>query len=63
MSILLDALERAKKDVSYYALDVSYEELHRTLPMISPGRFRHVRLFGLLGTYDDGKLDFSYDIF
>lgn len=40
--------------MDYFALDVSYQELHRTLSIVPPGTFRHVRCFGLLGTYDDG---------
>jgi uncharacterized SAM-dependent methyltransferase len=41
--------------VDYFALDFSYPELQRTLSLVPPGRFRHVRCFSLLGTYDDGR--------
>ena len=52
MSILLHALEAARKDVDYYALDLSSKELKRTLEQVP--RFKHVRCHGLLGTYEDG---------
>lgn len=54
MKILLDALERAKKDVTYFALDLMQSELDRTLADVPEGTFRHVKCAGLLGTYDDG---------
>jgi len=54
VKILLDALERKGKPVSYYALDLSEKELERTLADIPEGTFQHVRCHGLLGTYDDG---------
>ncbi|KAL3467000.1 histidine-specific methyltransferase [Aspergillus heterothallicus] len=53
--ILLDALEELGRPVNYFALDVSYPELQRTLRPFSTGLYRHVRCFGLLGTYDDGR--------
>ncbi|KAK8028756.1 hypothetical protein PG991_005812 [Apiospora marii] len=53
VSLLLQALEDAGKDVDYYALDLSREELDRTLRQVPT--FRHVRTHGLLGTYDDGR--------
>lgn len=52
--ILLEALERAEKDIEYYALDLSLAELERTLSAIPAGSFKHVKYFGLHGTYDDG---------
>ncbi|RAK99256.1 class I SAM-dependent methyltransferase [Aspergillus ibericus CBS 121593] len=55
MKILLDALDELGRDVDYFALDVSFQELERTLSIVPPGTFRHVRCFGLLGTYDDGR--------
>lgn len=54
MKILLDALERAEKKVSYYALDLMHSELVRTLAAVPLGTFKHVQCFGLHGTYDDG---------
>ena len=54
IKILLDALERAEKDVDYYALDLSLSELHRTLGQIPGGEYKHVKCHGLHGTYDDG---------
>ncbi|QDS73380.1 hypothetical protein FKW77_007345 [Venturia effusa] len=50
--ILLEALERAEKNIRYYALDLSREELERTLAEVP--KFKHVECFGLHGTYDDG---------
>ncbi|RYP90886.1 hypothetical protein DL770_003024 [Monosporascus sp. CRB-9-2] len=49
---ILQALEDAGKKVDYYALDLSKQELSRTLAQLPT--FRHVRCHGLLGTYDDG---------
>lgn len=54
VSLLLDALDKKGISVSYYALDLSREELERTLAEIPTGRFKHVKCFGLWGTYDDG---------
>ncbi|KAI9736455.1 MAG: hypothetical protein M1818_006189 [Claussenomyces sp. TS43310] len=51
VSILLEALESAGKDIDYYALDLSLAELERTLGAVPP--FMHVRCHGLHGTYDD----------
>ncbi|ORY63132.1 C-type lectin protein [Pseudomassariella vexata] len=53
VQILLEAIEDAEKKVDYFALDLSEEELIRTLAQIPP--FRHVQCHGLLGTYDDGR--------
>ncbi|GFG14360.1 phenol 2-monooxygenase [Aspergillus lentulus] len=53
--ILLEALDELGREVDYFALDLSYPELRRTLSLVPPGRFRHGRCFGLLGTYDDGR--------
>jgi uncharacterized SAM-dependent methyltransferase len=52
VSILLQALEDAGKDIDYYALDLSLKELKRTLEQVPA--FQHVRCHGLHGTYDDG---------
>lgn len=54
MKILLDALERAEKRISYYALDLMHSELVRTLAAVPLGTFKYVQCFGLHGTYDDG---------
>lgn len=54
VSLLLDALDKKGIPASYYALDLSREELERTLAEIPAGRFKHVKCFGLWGTYDDG---------
>ena len=54
VNILLEALDRAKKDVDYYALDLSLSELKRTLSTVPPGTYKHVHCHGLYGTYDDG---------
>jgi len=54
VNILLQALEAAQKNVDYYALDLSYPELERSLSMIPTGAYQHVRCHALHGTYDDG---------
>lgn len=53
VNLLLQALEDAAKDIDYYALDLSQQELERTLAQLPP--YKHVRAHGLLGTYDDGR--------
>ncbi|KAK4211277.1 4-dimethylallyltryptophan N-methyltransferase [Rhypophila decipiens] len=53
VNLLLQALENAAKKVDYYALDLSLEELQRTLAQLP--RYEHVQAHGLLGTYDDGR--------
>ncbi|KAK4140359.1 C-type lectin protein [Dichotomopilus funicola] len=53
VNLLLQALEDAAKDVDYYALDLSLEELQRTLAQLPA--YKHVRAHGLWGTYDDGQ--------
>ncbi|KAI9893191.1 MAG: hypothetical protein M1814_000739 [Vezdaea aestivalis] len=54
VNVLLKALEKAGKAVDYYALDLSLQELDRTLRQVNPSEFEHVRFHGLHGTYDDG---------
>ena len=54
IKILLQTLDDIGKSVDYYALDLSLPELQRTLALVSPGTYTHVRCHGLLGTYDDG---------
>ncbi|KAF2203187.1 hypothetical protein GQ43DRAFT_367436 [Delitschia confertaspora ATCC 74209] len=54
VNILLQALEHAEKDTEYYALDLSLSELKRTFSEIPATGYRHVKCFGLYGTYDDG---------
>ena len=51
--MLLQELEKAGKEVDYYALDLSLKELERTLGQLPA--YKHVRAHGLLGTYDDGR--------
>ncbi|KIH91752.1 N-methyltransferase [Sporothrix brasiliensis 5110] len=53
INLLLQALETSGKRVEYYALDLSLQELQRTLSQLP--RYEYVRCFGLLGTYDDGR--------
>ncbi|CAI6342272.1 unnamed protein product [Periconia digitata] len=68
VNILLQAIERAGKDVEYYAVDLSLSELKRTFAEIPTGKpsitelrhhpdlyidgYKHVKCFGLHGTYD-----------
>lgn len=54
VNILLEALERAKKDIDYFALDLSLPELHRTFAEVETSKFKHVKFNGFHGTYDDG---------
>ncbi|EFE30754.1 uncharacterized protein ARB_02453 [Trichophyton benhamiae CBS 112371] len=54
IEILLNELERAKKSVEYYALDLSLEELHRTFAELPSKSYRYVKCRGFWGTYDDG---------
>ena len=49
----MQAFERARKVIDYYALDLSRPELERTLAEVE-GQYKHVRCHGLLGTYDNG---------
>ncbi|KAL4793902.1 histidine-specific methyltransferase [Aspergillus venezuelensis] len=53
--ILLDTLEELTRPIEYFALDLSYSELQRTLRPVTDGRYKHVKCYGLLGTYDDGR--------
>ncbi|KAL2267430.1 hypothetical protein VTJ83DRAFT_4707 [Remersonia thermophila] len=53
VNLLLRAFEAAAKDIDYYALDLSHDELERTLAQLPP--YKHVRAHGLFGTYDDGR--------
>jgi L-histidine Nalpha-methyltransferase / hercynylcysteine S-oxide synthase len=54
INMLLHALDRIGKRIDYYALDLDYEELRRTLAAVPHGTFKHVKCHGLHGTYDDG---------
>lgn len=54
VKILLDALERSEKDVEYFALDLSYDELLRTFEEVDVASFKHVKLNAFHGNYDDG---------
>ncbi|KAI9723969.1 MAG: hypothetical protein M1812_000687 [Candelaria pacifica] len=54
VNILLQALEKSRKSVEYYALDLSLPELERTLSAIPKGTYKYVKCCGLHGTYDDG---------
>ncbi|EGO05245.1 hypothetical protein SERLA73DRAFT_174291 [Serpula lacrymans var. lacrymans S7.3] len=53
-ALILDALEAQKKEVAYLALDLDRPELVRTLGQLN-GKYTHVKLGGLWGTYDDGR--------
>lgn len=55
VEILLHALDRLGKRITYYALDLDRAELVRTLLAVPNGRFRNIRCVGLHGTYDDGR--------
>lgn len=51
---MLQAIERSGKKAEYYALDLSFSELKRTFSEIPAAGYKHVKCFGLYGTYDDG---------
>lgn len=53
VNLLLQAFEDAGKSIDYYALDLSKQELERTLAQLPA--YQHVRAHGLFGTYDDGR--------
>ncbi|KAK2763273.1 hypothetical protein FQN54_009909 [Arachnomyces sp. PD_36] len=53
IEILLNEFERVGKNVEYFALDLSLEELERTLCQIPTKSYAHVKCRGLHGTYDD----------
>ncbi|KAF2020110.1 hypothetical protein BU24DRAFT_341702 [Aaosphaeria arxii CBS 175.79] len=52
VNILLQSIDRAGKDVEYYAVDLSLPELERTFAEIPTAGYNHVKCFGLYGTYD-----------
>jgi 4-dimethylallyltryptophan N-methyltransferase len=52
--LLLDALEAARKPVTYYALDLSYPELESTLDVLSTRKYQSVQCRALHGTFEDG---------
>ncbi|KAJ5556508.1 4-dimethylallyltryptophan methyltransferase [Penicillium frequentans] len=52
--LLLEALEAAEKEVTYFALDLCHKELVSTLESIPVNTFKHVRCAALHGTFDDG---------
>jgi EasF-like predicted methyltransferase len=52
VNILLQAIDRLGKDVEYYAVDLSLPELKRTFSEIPTEGYKHVKCFGLYGTYD-----------
>ncbi|KAK2736391.1 hypothetical protein FQN57_000768 [Myotisia sp. PD_48] len=54
IEILLNELERIKKPVEYFALDLSLEELRRTFAELPSKDYKHVKCGGLWGTYDNG---------
>lgn len=53
VTLLLRAFEDKGKKIDYFALDLSKQELERTLAQVP--EFKHVKCHGLLGTYDDGR--------
>ncbi|KAJ5581478.1 hypothetical protein N7535_000098 [Penicillium sp. DV-2018c] len=51
---LLEALEAAKKSVTFYALDLNFSELQSTLEALPVERFESVQFGALHGTFEDG---------
>ena len=53
VDLILGALERAgKKKIQYFALDLDYAELVRTLKNLPS--YENISCYGLWGSYDDG---------
>lgn len=52
-SVFLDALNTHRRNIKYYALDLSAESLTKSLSPLT-GRYANVTCAGLHGTYDDG---------
>ncbi|KAF1841280.1 uncharacterized protein K460DRAFT_399093 [Cucurbitaria berberidis CBS 394.84] len=53
VNILLQAVDRLDKAIEYYAVDLSLPELERTFSEIPTEGYKHVKCFGLYGTYDN----------
>ncbi|CAG8601947.1 3506_t:CDS:2, partial [Dentiscutata heterogama] len=53
--IILNNLEKKRKNITYYALDLMEQELNKSLASL--GSFSNIKLVGLCGTYEDG-IDF-----
>lgn len=51
---LLEALESSKKNITYYALDLSVSELQSTIKSIPCEDFNFVKIGALHGTFEDG---------
>ncbi|KAF7713605.1 4-dimethylallyltryptophan N-methyltransferase [Penicillium ucsense] len=54
INILLGAFEAQKKNVTYYALDLSHAELEWTLRTLPIELWKHVQCAALHGTFEDG---------
>ncbi|CAJ0870185.1 7806_t:CDS:2 [Entrophospora sp. SA101] len=50
--LILDSLEKKKKNITYYALDLMEYELKKSLSSL--GNYENIKLMGLWGTYEDG---------
>ena len=53
MRLLLDAFERQRKPVDYFALDISRGDLEESFAKIDVDAYRFVRFHGLHGSYKD----------
>ena len=51
---LLEYLEKAGKNVQYYALDLSKQAVAENLNSLLASKFLHINCFGLWGTFEDG---------
>jgi 4-dimethylallyltryptophan N-methyltransferase len=51
---LLEALEASKKNISFYALDLSFSELQSTMKSFPYKQFEFVKIGALHGTFEDG---------
>src|SRR4051812_24171403 len=50
--LILDSLDKKKKNITYYALDLMEHELRKSLSSL--GDYENIKLVGLWGTYEDG---------
>lgn len=51
---ILDSLEKERKDVFYFALDLSRPSVEQNMAQLTGRSYQHVRWFGLHGTFEDG---------
>src|SRR5438045_5829336 len=60
MGLLLSALSKGNKHITYYALDLSKESLRDNMFQFSQEKYPNIRGYGLWGTFDDAHSWLSY---